>query len=344
MIGAGVSGLTCAYQLAENGHDVIVIADKDASQTSSTVAGALWEWPPAVCGHHTDSLSLQRSKPWCIESYNKFNQLSRSVETGVKMETACFYFFCPVEQSDFEKSKMEECQDHVEAFRHDASLIEKNRVGSTLGLVDAYSYRAPVIHTPIYMKWLKNSLLARGIQFISQKLVGPLCENLNLLKEHRASTIINCTGLGSHELADDDVFPLRGALIQVDPHSAKMISGAHCITHDDAKPHQNMIYVVPRGQGLLLGGIAEPREWDEHLTLENDLVKEILSRCLDFMPDLNQFSIPQQQPVLVGLRPARKKNVRLEREQDLPVIHNYGHGGSGFSLSWGCAKEVASLV
>ena len=49
----------------------------------------------------------------------------------------------------------------------------------------------------------------------------------------------------------------------------------------------------------------------------------------------------------VGLRPARP-HVRLER---LPsgtdagsVVHCYGHGGAGVTLSWGCADEVAALV
>jgi D-amino-acid oxidase len=51
-------------------------------------------------------------------------------------------------------------------------------------------------------------------------------------------------------------------------------------------------------------------------------------------------------PVLgtvAGLRPARP-TVRLERgvlADGTPVIHDYGHGGSGITLAWGCADEVA---
>ena len=49
----------------------------------------------------------------------------------------------------------------------------------------------------------------------------------------------------------------------------------------------------------------------------------------------------------VGLRPFRKSGVRIERGQlrdGRIVIHNYGHGGAGFSLSWGCAREVLELA
>jgi D-amino-acid oxidase len=47
----------------------------------------------------------------------------------------------------------------------------------------------------------------------------------------------------------------------------------------------------------------------------------------------------------VGLRPVRP-TVRLEaaRGTGQTVVHCYGHGGSGVTLSWGCADEVLGLI
>ena len=50
--------------------------------------------------------------------------------------------------------------------------------------------------------------------------------------------------------------------------------------------------------------------------------------------------------VKTGLRPFRAGTYKLEPEQVgmKYVVHNYGHGGAGITMSWGCAEEVASLV
>jgi hypothetical protein len=52
-----------------------------------------------------------------------------------------------------------------------------------------------------------------------------------------------------------------------------------------------------------------------------------------------------QLTAMEGLRHQRVK-VRIEREQkhSMDVIHNYGHGGAGVTLSWSCALKVASLI
>ncbi|RVE48652.1 hypothetical protein evm_006723 [Chilo suppressalis] len=47
----------------------------------------------------------------------------------------------------------------------------------------------------------------------------------------------------------------------------------------------------------------------------------------------------------VGLRPGRHE-IRLEAEEQRGklIVHNYGHGGSGLTLFWGCADNVLDIV
>jgi glycine/D-amino acid oxidase-like deaminating enzyme len=55
---------------------------------------------------------------------------------------------------------------------------------------------------------------------------------------------------------------------------------------------------------------------------------------------------PVARPPIAGLRPYRDQTYRLEPEivGNKFVVHNYGHGGAGITLSWGCAQEVVSMV
>ena len=62
------------------------------------------------------------------------------------------------------------------------------------------------------------------------------------------------------------------------------------------------------------------------------------------LPSLEAAEIDVHEPVRVGLRPFPHQKVRLEREPDKRIIHNYGHGGSGFTFFWGCAHEVVELA
>ncbi|MEA2672491.1 MAG: hypothetical protein QOG45_2711 [Chloroflexota bacterium] len=150
LVGAGVSGLTSALCLARAGFEVEVVAERFAPDVVSVVAGALWEWPPAVCGHHRDQSSLARSKDWCMVSYEIFDDLGRDRQTGVFMRTANFYFRHRLEDRPRELRKMWELAPRVRGFVRDVGLAYLNGVDSGAGIRDAYAHLAPMIDRPVH--------------------------------------------------------------------------------------------------------------------------------------------------------------------------------------------------
>ena len=74
-------------------------------------------------------------------------------------------------------------------------------------------------------------------------------------------------------------------------------------------------------------------------------------RCNRFVPGLANAELDPHSPLVQGLRPVRGENVRVERElrrkcdgTPSKVVHSYGQGGSGFTLSFGCAGDVLALI
>jgi len=113
VIGGGVTGLTTACELLQRNYQVTVIAERYANQDNritSQIAGALWEWPPAVCGRHTDIISLENSKRWCKVAYDRYKAMAAnpelSVASGVRMRMAKFFFLEPVLNSPEQVSFM----------------------------------------------------------------------------------------------------------------------------------------------------------------------------------------------------------------------------------------------
>ena len=347
VVGAGVSGLTSALSLARAGIEVEIVAEKFQSDLVSVVAGALWEWPPAVCGYHRDQTSLARSKQWAMESYEIFSDLARDPSTGVHMRRANFYFTKP--QTARELHKMNELAPKVRGFVRDPGLADANGVTPETGIVDAYAFIAPMIDTDVYMGWLRRQVQDAGVTITQGRIDGRLAdEEARLREEFGASAIVNCTGLGAAEMHGTQTYPLRGALVRVINDGSRMpkVTEAHCVSHPEGSTEQDMVFIVPRGENmLLLGGLTEEDEWSLDIGLHNyQPIRDMYRRCLDFMPVLARGEIDPDEPVRAGLRPLRNGNVCLEREQQTNIVHNYGHGGSGFSFSWGCAHEVTGAV
>lgn len=186
----------------------------------------------------------------------------------------------------------------------------------------SWSFTAPVVDMGVYLPWLTARVLGRGATLTERPL-----EVLPTPGDTGADVVVNCAGLGARELVGDrSLAPVQGQVVLVEQ------LGLDRWWLDESGP----TYVVPRGDHLVVGGTevhgASSLEPDEAVSAG------ILERAAALVPELRRARVLGHR---VGLRPARPQ-VRLERAG--PVVHCYGHGGAGVSLSWGCADEVAALV
>jgi D-amino-acid oxidase len=186
------------------------------------------------------------------------------------------------------------------------------------GYADGWTFATPVVEMPVYLPWLAGRI---------QELGGTLTRmNLKALPSG-ADLVVNCSGLGARLLGTDrSVVPVRGQVVYVEQ------VGLERWWLDAEGP----TYVVPRSRDIVVGGTDEEGEWSR--TPDPDAARSILARGARLVPELRNARVLRHK---VGLRPVRPA-VRLKREAD--VIHCYGHGGSGVTLSWGVAEEVVALA
>ena len=140
--------------------------------------------------------------------------------------------------------------------------------------------------------------------------------------------------MGSRELVNDtELYSIHGQIVKAKPQSK-----INCILADFTfeETKDRLAYVVPRKDCLVLGGTTIKGK--EDVKPNPEFTEGIIRRCKNIEPNLENIEI---QSIEVGLRPGRPE-IRLEREGK--IIHNYGHGGGGFTVSWGCAEEVKKLI
>jgi D-amino-acid oxidase len=299
-----------------------------------------------------------------MTSYRVLSKLAASLPAsahGVRMRLVNFFFRYAIDTDPAALHKMREiAAAGIDAFRRDARLVAEHAVNQRAGIVDSYQHLAPVIDTDAYMVWLQTLVAGRGAVFETRRVSGELLGMEEaLLRAYGACAIVNATGLGAKELAGDPtVFPLRGALIRVknDGKRFPRVTQALCVTHDETRPGEDtIVFVVPRNDDvLILGGVAQRDEWNLDLTLDSPEMKRIRKRCNDFVPGLENAELDPEAPIVQGLRPLTTQNVRVAREPRLvrrdgrlvksKIVHSYGHGGSGFTLSFGCAADVLGHV
>lgn len=307
VLGAGVSGLTCGILLLQKQFQVTLLASQFPPFTTSNVAAAVW--------YPFKASPREKMLHWSKRSFQKFETLTTEPASGISW-------------IDFTELHM-----HSIPEPWWSSAVLQMRCLGAEEIPPPYQVgfmaRVPVAETPLYLPYLLD-------QF--QKLGGKLqsCATpLNSLEELNHPLLVNCTGLGARDLCQDfDVFPIRGQVVRTSNPGIR-----HGFSDDEGP--LAITYIIPRSNDCILGGTAEENQWG--LDISEKISQQILAKSQQLEPRLKDVQVLETK---VGLRPGRT-TVRLERERISPtcqVIHNYGHGGSGFTLSWGCAEEVVQLV
>lgn len=312
VIGAGVSGLSTALRLLESGLKVTVQAADLPQQTTSAIAGALW-------GMHLVGAD-QRVSQWAAVTLDRLRQLAADPATGVRVLDGLV--------------ASRPAQSQPPEFTQGAGILTRCDPDTLpTGYGVGWRYAAPLIAMPTYLDYLTGELLRAGGQL---QLSRPLASLAEAADRSGAAAVVNCAGMGARELVPDpELTGVRGQVVVLaNPGLTEFFVGDH------DQPDQ-LTYFFPHASTVVLGGTQQPG--DAPTEPDPATAARILRDCAAVEPRLATAPILAHR---VGLRPVRPQ-VRLEAQLTdggPPLVHNYGHGGAGVTLSWGCAQAAADEV
>jgi D-amino-acid oxidase len=307
VIGAGVCGLTTGISLAEAGLSVRIRTAVPPEQTTSVAAGAVWGMVRAG--------PPDRGLDWARTGLEVLSKLAAEPGTGVRMASGREVSRTPLEPHYW------------------TELLPGLRMCETSELPDGFSsgwhYTAPVATMPVYLDYLRARFERAGGRL--EVAAVPSLAGLAGV----APVVVNCSGVRARDLVPDRaVAPVRGqVVIAANPGLEEFF-----INRDEEPPW--ITYMFPHGDTVLLGGTNEEGNWDEEP--KPFIAERIVAHCAAIEPRLRGVTILGHR---VGLRPYRPE-VRLESEPlgGGVLWHNYGHGGAGISLAWGCAAAITTGI
>lgn len=341
VVGAGPQGLASALELLKAGWCSVSVVSRAPVSTPHADATkphcALWELPPYQVE------PVEKATKWALDSLDLFKRLAAdSPEAGIRY---------PVRQYNLSRAELPpnpfaaQLQNYTAgpAVLREPALLASRELGhgmeaAPMPYTDGQAYDSAVIDVTKHLDWLVEKIKDHGGGFV-QADVGALRDVVGLHPGSRVAAIVNATGLGSAALAPDSgMYPVRGQLLFI---RAPLVGFA-------AEDVDTGAYCIPGSTWVEVGGTLDRGEWNTDPDPSASV--DIMKRANDMLPIL------QAQPGCVrrtwaGLRPCRTDGVRLEVDETgagadggvVPVVHNYGHGGSGIITAHGCGREVATL-
>lgn len=305
VVGCGIVGLTTAIALQEKGWKVKLIAKEKFEETLSHKVGAIW-FPFEV---HP----IEKANHWGALAYERYKK-EVLPNNGVSFIP---FIVAYNEQSDTSWTKKLPKEAVRKALKEELPS----------GIEMAYIAQVPLAEPPIYLPTLFQRFLDSGGEYETREIKS--LQELSGLNE----LVINSTGLGAKTLcSDSDLNAMRGQILRCE----KMDNVPSCV---NSTQKGQLSYVINRSADCIVGGTDYENDWNLNVEpTDTDLIKAKLAAS-GF--DANKVKVIES---LVGLRPWRKE-VRFEFDENHPnVFHNYGHGGAGFTVAWGCALDLVEQL
>ena len=306
VVGAGVIGLTTAISLAEAGLTTRIVAQEPPAATTSAAAGAIWG--PVRCG------PPRQCRAWARTGLEVFSALAGEPAAGVRQLPGREVCASPQEPPPWTD------------LLPDLRVLDAGDLPA--GFVSGWRYTAPAVHMPAYLEYLLRRYQGLGGSVSAQTVTS--------LAAVAAPVVVNCTGIGARSLVPDpSLVPVRGQVVVAEnPGIAEFYL-------DHGANGADYTYLFPHGDTVILGGTAYEGAADR--APRPEVSARIIRDCAAVFPALRAARVITER---VGLRPVRP-TVRLESEP-LPggrvLWHNYGHGGAGVTLSWGCAADLTAAL
>jgi len=350
VLGGGIIGITTAISIQMSGYDTRIYTEYRPDKIGE------YDAPEAL----TSMYAAASIKPSTVRKDNLNETLSISQNIFEKLSGIDF----PVNQERHyvlsEKNiKKPEYKDVVENFTMitDETNIPKRK---SISNINGWYFDTYFVNTIDYISKLYKLYENMGGIVNTEYLEKN--EFLNITDD----ILINCTGNWSRDMFNDDkMYAYRGHLIHIPIKNKPTDKRGKYSSYSYKTKDGDSAYVYARNDKLILGGTNQKGIYDSKMDAwepihpqDQDMIqigknkipshildinKEILSKFMGININLDNAKS------VIGYRPVRDINgdgIRLELEklQDKFVIHNYGHGGAGVTLSWGCSKEVLDII